>query len=442
MKKIECACNFLMDKDAQGYIDLSDLDLTSCHFKGDVISKVSFLSSNLQHVTFECKEIGDCNFTTAIVDNVIFRCRRLHNVIFIKASGECVDFSKNILDTVDFSQSQLTQSNFRECQIRNSNFDNCYLYASHFTRAEFLSAKEISFIKSNMTAVMFDHVRISTGNFKDCITEQLELTIDYSDIFWNEDHDGYINNIIKMIDTLPDNAMILKSVLAVKLVMQLKILNIVNKNFIENMKKTFSHCPYIKDPIIRGYIHSGEDDKFDNFMRQHRFSKVNFDTQQMIHFINRFNMNKGLIDKNNNFFIQLIDQALRSTDDMIKANAWYLYKEWIRSDDVSPIFIETEDNLRTFNTNELTRNDNIFILFSSVDDGPVMVVSSQRLHDMLNPTKDTNWNSTYIYKYRHEILPVNLTPETLFGSKSQDKHALFPIFTASWRATRIKNKGI
>ena len=442
MKKIECACNFLMDKDAQGYIDLSDLDLTSCHFKGDVISKVSFLSSNLQHVTFECKEIGDCNFTTAIVDNVIFRCRRLHNVIFIKASGECVDFSKNILDTVDFSQSQLTQSNFRECQIRNSNFDNCYLYASHFTRAEFLSAKEISFIKSNMTAVMFDHVRISTGNFKDCITEQLELTIDYSDIFWNEDHDGYINNIIKMIDTLPDNAMILKSVLAVKLVMQLKILNIVNKNFIENMKKTFSHCPYIKDPIIRGYIHSGEDDKFDNFMRQHRFSKVNFDTQQMIHFINRFNMNKGLIDQNNNFFIQLIDQALRSTDDTIKANAWHLYKEWIRSDDVSPLFIEIEDNLRTFNTNELTRNDNIFILFSSVDDGPVMVVSSQRLHDMLNPTKDTNWNSTYIYKSRHEILPVNLTPETLFGSKSQDKHALFPIFTASWRATRIKNKGI
>lgn len=326
MKKIECACNFLMDKDAQGYIDLSDLDLTSCHFKGDVISKVSFLSSNLQHVTFECKEIGDCNFTTAIVDNVIFRCRRLHNVIFIKASGECVDFSKNILDTVDFSQSQLTQSNFRECQIRNSNFDNCYLYASHFTRAEFLSAKEISFIKSNMTAVMFDHVRISTGNFKDCITEQLELTIDYSDIFGNEDLDGYINNIIKMIDTLPDNAMILKSVLAVKLVMQLKILNIVNKNFIENMKKTFSHCPYIKDPIIRSYIHSGEDNKFDDFMRQHRFSKVDFDTQQMIHFINRFNMNKGLIDKNNNFFIQLIDQALRSTDDMIKANAWYLYR--------------------------------------------------------------------------------------------------------------------
>ena len=442
MKKIECACNFLMDKDAQGYIDLSDLDLTSCHFKGDVISKVSFLSSNLQHVTFECKEIGDSNFTTAIVDNVIFRCRRLHNVIFIKASGECVDFSKNILDTVDFSQSQLTQSNFRECQIRNSNFDNCYLYASHFTRAEFLSAKEISFIKSNMTAVMFDHVRISTGNFKDCITEQLELTIDYSDIFWNEDLDGYINNIIKMIDTLPDNAMILKSVLAVKLVMQLKILNIVNKNFIENMKKTFNHCPYIKDPIIRGYIHSGEDDKFDNFMRQHRFSKVNFDTQQMIHFINRFNMNKGLIDKNNNFFIQLIDQALRSTDDMIKANVWHLYKEWIRSDDVSPIFIETEEKLRTFNTNKLTRDDNIFILFSSVDDGPVMVVSSQRLHDMLNPTKDTNWNSTYIYKSRHEILPVNLTPETLFGSKSQDKHALFPIFTASWRATRIKNKGI
>ncbi len=45
-------------------------------------------------------------------------------------------------------------------------------------------------------------------------------------------------------------------------------------------------------------------------MRQNRFSKVNFDTQQMIDFINRFNMNKWLIDKNNNFFIQLIDQAL------------------------------------------------------------------------------------------------------------------------------------
>ena len=162
----------------------------------------------------------------------------------------------------------------------------------------------------------------------------------------------------------------------------------------------------------------------------------------MIHFINRFNMNKWLIDQNNNFFIQLIDQALRSTNDTIKENAWHLYKEWIRSDDVSPLFIEVEDNLRTFNTNELTRNDNIFILFSSADDGPVMVVSSQRLHDMLNPTKDTNWNSTYIYKSRHEMLPVNLTQETLFSSKSQDKHALFPIFTASWRAHRIMNKGV
>ncbi|HBJ0247804.1 TPA: SopA family protein, partial [Escherichia coli] len=211
---------------------------------------------------------------------------------------------------------------------------------------------------------------------------------------------------------------------------------------IENMKKTFSHCPYIKDLIIRSYIHSGEDNKFDDFMRQHRFSKVDFDTQQMIHFINRFNMNKGLIDKNNNFFIQLIDQALRSTNDTIKANAWHLYKEWIRSDDVSPLFIEIEDNLRTFNTNELTRNDNIFILFSSADDGPVMVVSSQRLHDMLNPTKDTNWNSTCIYKSRHKMLPVNLTQETLFSSKSHGKYALFPIFTASWRAHRIMNKGV
>ncbi|EEQ7947993.1 TPA: hypothetical protein ACHYK9_004019, partial [Escherichia coli] len=100
------------------------------------------------------------------------------------------------------------------------------------------------------------------------------------------------------------------------------------------------------------------------------------------------------------------------------------------------------DNLRTFNTNELTRKDNIFILFSSADDGPVMVVSSQRLHDMLNPTKDTNWNSTCIYKSRHKMLPINLTQETLFSSKSHGKYALFPIFTASWRATRIKNIGI
>ncbi|EHP5955751.1 SopA family protein, partial [Escherichia coli] len=178
-EEIECACDFLMDKDAQGYIDLSDLDLTSCHFKGDVISEVSFLSSNLQHATFECKEIENCNFTKATVNNVIFKCRRLHNVIFLKTSGECVDFSQNILDTVDFSQSNFGHGNFRECQIKNSNFDKCYLNASHFTRAYFLSDKEISFIKSNLTAVMFDHVRMSTGNFKDCITEKLALTIDY-----------------------------------------------------------------------------------------------------------------------------------------------------------------------------------------------------------------------------------------------------------------------
>ncbi|WP_227633460.1 hypothetical protein, partial [Klebsiella pneumoniae] len=42
----------------------------------------------------------------------------------------------------------------------------------------------------------------------------------------------------------------------------------------------------------------------------------------------------------------------------------------------------------------------------------------------------------------HEMLSVNLTQETLFSSKSQDKYALFPIFTASWRAHRIMNKGV
>ncbi|MCV5720686.1 hypothetical protein OFM97_29210, partial [Escherichia coli] len=87
-------------------------------------------------------------------------------------------------------------------------------------------------------------------------------------------------------------------------------------------------------------------------------------------------VNKWLIDQNNNFFIQLIDQALRSSDEIIRENAWYLYKEWIRSDNISPIFKEVDDYLRTFNAKQLTRNDNIFILFSSVDDGPVIVVSS------------------------------------------------------------------
>ena len=40
-EKIECACDFMMDKDAQGYIDLSDLDLTSCHLKVTLF-RVSF----------------------------------------------------------------------------------------------------------------------------------------------------------------------------------------------------------------------------------------------------------------------------------------------------------------------------------------------------------------------------------------------------------------
>ncbi|XNM61689.1 hypothetical protein ACLK1T_10060 [Escherichia coli] len=56
-----------------------------------------------------------------------------------------------------------------------------------------------------------------------------------------------------MIDTLPDNAMILKSVLAVKLVMQLKILNIVNKNVIETPEESISHCPDIKIPYTQLY---------------------------------------------------------------------------------------------------------------------------------------------------------------------------------------------
>lgn len=57
---------------------------------------------------------------------------------------------------------------------------------------------------------MFDHVRISTGNFKDSVTQLMVLSIDYSDIFGNEYLDGYINNIIKMIDSLPDDPAILR----------------------------------------------------------------------------------------------------------------------------------------------------------------------------------------------------------------------------------------
>ncbi|MDW2485401.1 hypothetical protein RYZ44_13890, partial [Escherichia coli] len=52
-------------------------------------------------------------------------------------------------------------------------------------------------------------------------------------------------------------------------------------------------------------------------------------------------------------------------------------------------------------------------------------------------TKSVSWQH-----HRHEMLPVNLTQETLFSSKSHGKYALFPIFTASWRAHRIMNKGV
>ncbi|MGQ7185384.1 hypothetical protein ACUODJ_16350, partial [Escherichia sp. HC-CC] len=52
------------------------------------------------------------------------------------------------------------------------------------------------------------------------------------------------------------------------------------------------------------------------------------------------------------------------------------------------------------------------------------------------------WICRYTWNSRHEMLPVNLTQETLFSSKSHGKYALFPIFTASWRAHRIMNKGV
>ncbi|HAW0894043.1 TPA: SopA family protein [Escherichia coli] len=449
-EEIECACNFLMEKDEQGFTDLSGLDLTSCHFKGDVISKVYFRSSNLQRVIFECEEIENCNFTKAAVNNVIFKCRRLHNVNFFKASGKCVDFSKTILDEVEFCQSHLTHSNFRECQIGNSNFDACYLYDSHFTRAEFLSDQEISFVKSNLKDVVFDNVRMSTGNFTDCITDRLVLTIDYSELLGNKDVDGYFNNLLQMIDTLPNNAAELKSVLAVNLLMQLKILDVISEKSFKNMKKTFSRNPYVENPIIYNYIHPDQSDKFDIFMHQHQFKKVNFNRTQMIYFINKFNKSRWLIDKNNNFFIQLIDQALRTTDHRIVDNAWHLYKQWVRSDKISPLFKDigrylrtlNTNKLRTFYTNQLTQNDNIFILFSSVEDGPVMLLSSQRLQDMLNPTENTHWNPQYIYKSRHDISTLDLDQVTLFDSKSHDEHALFPIFTAGWRATHKKKKGI
>ncbi|MEL8441638.1 pentapeptide repeat-containing protein, partial [Escherichia coli] len=108
-----------------------------CHFKGDVISKVSFLSSNLQHVTFECKEIGDCNFTTATVDNVIFKCRRLHNVIFIKVSGQYLAFCQNILGSV-------------------------LLSLCHF-KGDVIS--KVSFLSSNLQHVTFECKEIGDCNF-------------------------------------------------------------------------------------------------------------------------------------------------------------------------------------------------------------------------------------------------------------------------------------
>ncbi len=84
---------------------------------------------------------------------------------FYQSEGECVDFSKNILDTVDFSQSHLVIVIFANVRLEiQTSIIVTLRFALHQSRVSVCQRNII--YKSNLTAVMFDYVRMSTGNFK------------------------------------------------------------------------------------------------------------------------------------------------------------------------------------------------------------------------------------------------------------------------------------
>ncbi|MEL8597325.1 hypothetical protein J4V37_21270 [Escherichia coli] len=56
-------------------------------------------------------------------------------------------------------------------------------------------------------------------------------------------------------------------------------------------------------------------------------------------------MNQLLNDRTNNVFIQLIDLALRGTDNIMNVNLWYLYTVSIHTDYFSPLILYLQSHL-------------------------------------------------------------------------------------------------
>ncbi|EIB9351290.1 type III secretion system effector HECT-type E3 ubiquitin transferase [Salmonella enterica] len=356
------------------------------------------------------------------------------------------DFSNANLSLTDFSD-----INFEECKFTNSNIFNAILKNTKFSNLDLSDTNrhiEInysnSFSFSNVTlknAIIKPGVNLSgvISNEPDNSPPELESYIRLGDFwldtptFWDEYFlDTYLNHehnegrgMLTTIDSLSDNYIKEKVQAMEKLVRSLEsaryLRNAELRPVVSSLVSILDRPPYTQSALISEWLGSVQASFLAHYCKTYNETPLPvpgeyFQQYTLPALLNSFEKDNAAMTTHSAFFNQVILHSMTGADctDDTRQKAAALYEQYLAHPAVSPHINNGLFGNYDGSPDWTTRAADNFVLLSSRTPDTAMMLSSDTLLTMLNPTPDTSWDHFYLLKGGENIPSSQISPGELF----------------------------
>ncbi|MDI8799644.1 SPI-1 type III secretion system effector HECT-type E3 ubiquitin transferase SopA, partial [Salmonella enterica subsp. enterica serovar Montevideo] len=151
--------------------------------------------------------------------------------------------------------------------------------------------------------------------------------------------------------------------------------------------------------------------------------------------LDSFDRNSAAMTTHSGLFNQVILHCMTGVDctDGIRQKAAALYEQYLAHPAVSPHIHNGLFGNYDGSPDWTTRAADNFLLLSSQDSDTAMMLSTDTLLTMLNPTPDTAWDNFYLLRAGENVSTAQISPVELF------RHD-FPVFLAAFNQQAVQRR--
>ncbi|EMD3877984.1 type III secretion system effector HECT-type E3 ubiquitin transferase, partial [Salmonella enterica] len=409
------------------------------------------------------------NFSNADFRNITFSEILPHS--FMERDGDIIKgfnfsnskFTYSDISHLHFDECRFTYSTLSDVVCSNTKFSNSdmnevFLQYSLFTRQQpsFINTtlkNTLMHHKTNLSGVILNEPDnssppsvLGSRNFIRLgdiwLPMPLLWTENAVDGFLNHEHnDG--NSILMTIDSLPDKYSQEKVRAMEDLVKSLRDGRLSEARIrpVESsLVSVLAHPPYTQSALISEWLRPVQERFFAHQCQTYNDVPLpapdTYYQQRILPvLLDSFDRNSAAMTTHSGFFNQVILHCMTGVDctDGTRQKAAALYEQYLAHPAVSPHIHNGLFGNYDGSPDWTTRAADNFLLLSSQDSDTAMMLSTDTLLTMLNPTPDTAWGNFYLLRAGENVSTAQISPVELF------RHD-FPVFLAAFNQQAVQRR--